>query len=960
MTKLATRSTQFAIKRSGFITRGLLALTLLLVVGAGLPSLLPDSLGFMPQVTIDTDPESMLPEDDPARVFHNASKEEFQLHDAVVLGIVNEKNSHGVFNVKTLAKVYALTEFAKGLDGVIVSDLMAPSTMDSIENGGPGTVKFDWLMPEPPRTEKQALAIRDRALRIPFLKDTLISGDGRALLIYIPLIHKDQAHEISTALSEEIDRLGVGDDQFHIAGLPVAEDTFGIEMFIQMAVSAPMAMIVIFFLMWLYFRNLTIITSPMLVAMASALITMALLILTGNTIHIMSSMIPIFIMPIAVLDAVHIISDFFDTYPKTGDRRKAIEEVMSHLFSPMLFTSLTTAAGFASLALTPIPPVQVFGIFISLGVIIAWLCTILFVPAYLMRLSPERLEGFGRKEDAGAKGGLLATIGRMNPLTAKLVLVASVGLVAVAVIGIQKIKVNDNPTKWFEEEHPIRVADKVLNEHFGGTYDAYLKLSLKKADYTPTGQHKEIQDAVTAQVQNNQKVFAEFSKAIEGQVGKNLFDALESLDGMVRKNKRSDSEQVRRVAWGYAQDFLANEFERADELEEANEPEEADLAAVGEEGEEKELLVSAEMVARATKSRDKVSKELARLGAISSEVLKASPSARNPYFEALAFEVSEDEILSAFVDRTRLSQHVFKRPEVLAYLEVLQAELNSYKAVGKSNSLADVVKVVHRDLLSGEEKDYRLPNTPEIVAETLAQYQSSHRKDDLWHFVTSDYDSAILWVQLKTGDNLDMQDVVADMKAFLAQNPGPVEMEEAQWFGLTYINVVWQKNMVSGMVNALLGSFVIVLIMMVLLFRSLLWGLLSMIPLTLTVALIYGVLGLVGKDYDMPVAVLSSLSLGLAVDYAIHFLSRARELRASHPSWAAAQAAVFQEPARAISRNVIIVGMGFLPLLLAPLVPYQTVGMLIAGILIAAGVATLVLLPALISVLQRFLFPKNK
>jgi len=159
------------------------------------------------------------------------------------------------------------------------------------------------------------------------------------------------------------------------------------------------------------------------------------------------------------------------------------------------------------------------------------------------------------------------------------------------------------------------------------------------------------------------------------------------------------------------------------------------------------------------------------------------------------------------------------------------------------------------------------------------------------------------------------------------------------------------------MLNAFLGSFVVVLLMMVFLFRSVLWGILSMIPLTVTVGLIYGVIGLIGKDYDMPVAVLSSLSLGLAIDYAIHFLARSRELHDRYGSWTEALNHIFGEPARAISRNAIVVGIGFLPLLLAPLVPYQTVGFLIAAILLAAGAATLIILPALISVMSRWLLP---
>jgi hypothetical protein len=123
--------------------------------------------------------------------------------------------------------------------------------------------------------------------------------------------------------------------------------------------------------------------------------------------------------------------------------------------------------------------------------------------------------------------------------------------------------------------------------------------------------------------------------------------------------------------------------------------------------------------------------------------------------------------------------------------------------------------------------------------------------------------------------------------------------------------------------------------------------------------IIYGMIGIAGKDYDMPVAVLSALSLGMAVDYAIHFISRAQTMYARYGSWQATSGPIFGEPARAITRNVIVIGVGFLPLLAAPLVPYQTVGIFIAAILLAAGVATLLLLPALITVLERWLFPKE-
>lgn len=133
-----------------------------------------------------------------------------------------------------------------------------------------------------------------------------------------------------------------------------------------------------------------------------------------------------------------------------------------------------------------------------------------------------------------------------------------------------------------------------------------------------------------------------------------------------------------------------------------------------------------------------------------------------------------------------------------------------------------------------------------------------------------------------------------------------------------------------------------------------------MIPLTLSVGFIYGILGFIGKDYDMPVAVLSALSLGLAVDYSIHFISRSREAAARLGSWAAAHKFAFGEPARAIARNAIVLGLGFSPLLLAPLIPYNTVGVLIASILITSGIATLVILPALMTLMQKHLFKENQ
>ena len=225
-----------------------------------------------------------------------------------------------------------------------------------------------------------------------------------ALALYLPLTSKDLSHSVYKALRDHIADFE-GDERYFITGLPVAEDTFGVEMFVQMGISAPLAGVMIFLLMWYFFRSWRLIIAPMVVAMVTVIVTMGLLIGLGFTVHIMSSMIPIFLMPIAVVDSVHIMSEFADLYSEERGAENVIREVVDHLFRPMLFTSLTSAVGFLSLMLTPIPPVQIFGAFVAFGILLAFAVTIIFIPAYVVRMKPESLAVLATRGVSDHEGG---------------------------------------------------------------------------------------------------------------------------------------------------------------------------------------------------------------------------------------------------------------------------------------------------------------------------------------------------------------------------------------------------------------------------------------------------------------------------------------------------------------------------------------------------------------------------
>jgi predicted RND superfamily exporter protein len=789
-----------------------------LILLAGLPSLFPATFSPLNNVTIDTDPENMLSEDAPVRVRHDRLKKVYDLHDYVVVGVVNDTHRNGVFNPDDLSNIHRLTTLASGLeypihkkkddneqarssDRVIAKDIIAPSVVDNIESKRPGQVSFSWMMRRPPTTQAEAKTIQENLSNIPMYDGTMVGGDGKSLALYYPISDKSISHQVEQDLKQQIKEFKDTGAQYHITGLPVAEDRFGSEMFFQMAVSAPLAMAFVFLLLWLFFRHVRIIIVSLVAAVVSVITTMSLLIISGQTIHIMSSMIPIFIIPIAVLDDIHILSDFYDRYRPDKDRFATIREVMDDLWRPMWYTTLTTSAGFASLMLTPIPPVQVFGAFVAIGVGFAWFFTVTLLPAYFMTLPDDELADFGAAQqsneantvrDQSWLGRFLRVAGPYAGHHAKLVI--GVGILAImwAGVGMTKIVVNDNPIKWFEPAHEIRVADRVINDHFAGSYMAYLQL-------TPSGSAK-----------NADKSMAE----------------------------------------------------------------------------------------------------------------------------------------------------PLKNPSLLTYIDSMKTDLaDQMPVVGKISGLPDIVKTVHRELF-GRQDAFVIPDNRQAVAQTLLTFQNSHRPDDLWTFVTPDYDKTTLWFQMKSGDNRDMERVERAVDRYIEKNPPPTALS-TDWFGLTYINKVWQEDMVSGMSSAFLSSFAVVLILTSILFGSIRWGVLAMVPLSVTVAIIYGAVGWVGKDYDMPTAVLSSLSLGLAVDYAIHFLARCREIYQETGNWEDTLSAIYEEPARAISRNVIVVGAGFLPLLLAHLVPYQTVGILISSILILAGATSLIVLPALITQFKSYILSPN-
>ena len=734
-----------------------------------------------PKIKIDTDPENMLEQRQPDRVFYNNVKKEFGINDLLVVGIVDEQ---GIFNPDTLRRIAKVTDDILKINGVIIEDVVSLRTSDNVTSED-NTLVVKRFMEKIPQVPQEIRELKKELFGNPFFVDKIISSDGKATSIYIPIEQKDQSYRISKEIEEILKKELTSEQKYYLAGLPVAEDTFGHEMFVQMGITAPLAGFFIMILLFLIFRRGVFIVPPMMDAMLAVCWAMGLLIGLGFTVHIMSSMIPIFLMPIALLDDIHILSDFSDRYPSIKDRRKTIIATMKDLYRPMFFTSITSAVGFGSLALADIPPVRVFGLFVAFGIMAAWLFSHTIVPAIIMLMNEEKLTAFleKRHEKRSFLDRTLKGLGTFSFMRSKVILLGTAILLAIGMIGITQIRINDNPVKWFKPKHKIRIADNVMNKFFGGTYMAYL------------------------------------------------------------------------VAEGDEEDAI-------------------------------------------------------------------------------------------------------KKPEVMSYIDKLQNHLETLNVVGKTSSISDIVKRINYVLHNENKLFDSVPKKKDEIGQYLFLFSMTGDPNDLDNFIDYGSQKANIWVQMKGGENIQMSGVEESTKDFIKKNPPPNGIT-IRWSGLTYINKVWQNLMVFGMLKAILGSFLVVFLLMVLEFRSIKLGIISMLPLSFTIISSYGLVGFLGKDYDMPIAVCSSLSLGMAIDFAIHFLQRYKEAYKKYNDVGLTNAYMFGEPARAIARNAIVITFGFLPLLGATLTPYITVGAFFAILMLFSFLTTLILLPAIMKSYCAKLFAKE-
>jgi uncharacterized protein len=298
-----------------------------------------------------------------------------------------------------------------------------------------------------------------------------------------------------------------------------------------------------------------------------------------------------------------------------------------------------------------------------------------------------------------------------------------------------------------------------------------------------------------------------------------------------------------------------------------------------------------------------------------------------------------------------------KDPVLLNAMDDLEQKLRNHPDVGETTSIAKVVKEMNQALNNDDPAFEVIPDTLGKVAELFFLYEMSGDPEDFERMVDMNYNHALLTARVNSSSTKAISSVVDFTEAEMAKSPeGPLKMVGG--FGPILSELA--DAIVTGQVLSLGISLLAVGLFVGLAFRSFGAGVLASIPLGLALMLLFGIMGWLQFDLNISTVMLSSIMIGVGVDYTIHFLWRYRKERAQGREPKDAIYVTLTTSGRGIVFNALSVVIGFAVLMISTFIPVKFFGLLVMVSISACLVGALALLPALVLIIRpRFLEPKG-
>jgi uncharacterized protein len=248
--------------------------------------------------------------------------------------------------------------------------------------------------------------------------------------------------------------------------------------------------------------------------------------------------------------------------------------------------------------------------------------------------------------------------------------------------------------------------------------------------------------------------------------------------------------------------------------------------------------------------------------------------------------------------------------------------------VGNSFTLTDYLKRMNKVMHADKEKYNVIPESQELIAQYLLLYEMSGDPDNLWKVVNYDYKKVNLTFQLKSDNSKAINSAIAviekHMPAFNAKN---VELKYA---GSGYKSLIFTDLILKGQITSLLISLVIIIILLSLMFKNIRLGLIGTVPVVITAVISFGVMGLLNIPLSTTTALVSSIAIGIGIDYAVHFIDRYKISAIETGDKVLTSHYTMQHTGRAIVFNAVVVIAGFLVLLFSGFPSNRALGALVS------------------------------
>lgn len=301
-------------------------------------------------------------------------------------------------------------------------------------------------------------------------------------------------------------------------------------------------------------------------------------------------------------------------------------------------------------------------------------------------------------------------------------------------------------------------------------------------------------------------------------------------------------------------------------------------------------------------------------------------------------------------------------PKFMAGLEKLNRDIEKMDSenviVGKTLSLADILKESNRALHANDDAYYAIPDDRDLIAQELFLFENTG-SDDMEDFVDSQFSKARFTAKMPWVDSVYLQDLDKTMtEKFRAVLGDDVDIS------VTGMNALLGRTMqatIYSMAESYIIAGIVITIMMMVFLGNVRVGLISMIPNLAPIIMTLGLMGWVGLPLDLFTMLIGSIAIGLAVDDTIHFMHNYRRYHHETGSVEIAIRETLLGTGRAMLVTSIVLSLGFFIYLFSTLQNLINFGWLTGAAIILALLADTFLAPALMRVLDRaHLMPDDK